>query len=122
MMDVRNIEDVAPVVEHNGTVPVWWMVNSREMKDLTDGGFLELVNEFEVAGGGYVDLLDVFVARINPFFGAELVRNCIAPGRKKKPMESRLGEVFVEAALLLTDVASRGVRWSKRFCFFGEEF
>ena len=54
-MDVRNIEDVAPVVEHNGTVPVWWMVNSREMKDITDGGFLELVNEFEVAGGGYVD-------------------------------------------------------------------
>jgi|BarGraIncu00222A_1022003.scaffolds.fasta_scaffold02430_6 quercetin dioxygenase-like cupin family protein len=55
VMDVRNIEDVAPVVEHNGTVPVWWMVNSREMKDQTDGGFLELVNEFEVAGGGYVD-------------------------------------------------------------------
>ena len=54
-MDVRNIEDVAPIVEHNGTVPVWWMVNSREMKDITDGGFLELVNEFEVAGGGYVD-------------------------------------------------------------------
>ncbi len=54
-MDVRNIEDVAPVVEHNGTVPVWWMVKSREMKELTDGGFLELVNEFEVAGGGYVD-------------------------------------------------------------------
>ena len=54
-MDVRNIEDVAPVVEHNGTVPVWWMVNSREMKEQTDGGFLELVNEFEVAGGGYVD-------------------------------------------------------------------
>ena len=55
MMDVRNIENVAPVVEHNGTVPVWWMVNSREMKDATDGGYLELVNEFEVAGGGYVD-------------------------------------------------------------------
>ena len=51
-MDVRNIEDVAPVVEHNGTVPVWWMVNSREMKEVTDGGFLELVNEFEVEGGG----------------------------------------------------------------------
>ena len=55
VMDVRNIEDVAPVVEHNGTVPVWWMVNSREMKDATDGGFLELVNEFVVEGGGYVD-------------------------------------------------------------------
>ena len=55
VMDVRNIEDVAPIVEHNGTVPVWWMVNSRELKEQTDGGFLELVNEFEVPGGGYVD-------------------------------------------------------------------
>ena len=54
-MDVRSIEDVAPVVEHNGTVPVWWLVNPREMKDITDGGFLELVSEFEVAGGGLVD-------------------------------------------------------------------
>jgi len=54
-LDVRSIEDVTPVVEHNGTVPVWWMVNSREFKVLTDGGFLELVNEFEVAGGGMVD-------------------------------------------------------------------
>ena len=54
-MDVRSIEDVAPVVEHNGTVPVWWLVNPREMKDVTDGGHLELVSEFEVAGGGLVD-------------------------------------------------------------------
>ncbi len=54
-MDVRNIRDIAPIVEHNGTVPVWWMVPSREMKDTTEGGFLELVNEFEVAGGGYVE-------------------------------------------------------------------
>ena len=54
-MDVRSIEDVAPKVEHNGTVPVWWLVNSREMFDLTKGGYLELVNEFEVAGGGMVD-------------------------------------------------------------------
>ncbi|MDQ1447659.1 MAG: hypothetical protein QOC79_630, partial [Actinomycetota bacterium] len=23
-MDVRSIEDVEPVIEHNGTVPVWW--------------------------------------------------------------------------------------------------
>src|SRR6187551_870841 len=54
-MDVRSIEDVAPVVEHNGTVPVWWLVNPREMKEITDGGYLELVSEFEVAGGGLVD-------------------------------------------------------------------
>ncbi len=50
-MDVRSIEAKAPIVEHNGTVPVWWMIESREFKDITDGGFLELVNEFEVAGG-----------------------------------------------------------------------
>jgi quercetin dioxygenase-like cupin family protein len=54
-MDVRSIRDKSPVVEHNGTVPVWWMVESREMKDRTDGGFLELVNEFEVPGGGFVE-------------------------------------------------------------------
>ena len=51
-MDVRSIEDVEPVVEHNGTVPVWWLVSPREMKEITDGGYLELVSEFEVAGGG----------------------------------------------------------------------
>jgi quercetin dioxygenase-like cupin family protein len=54
-MDVRSIEDKAPVVEHNGTVPVWWMIESREFKEITDGGYLELVNEFEVPGGGMVD-------------------------------------------------------------------
>lgn len=54
-MDVRNIENVAPVVEHNGTVPVWWMVNPQELKGETEGGYLELVSEFEVAGGGMVD-------------------------------------------------------------------
>ena len=55
LMDVRSIEDVEPVVEHNGTVPVWWLVNPREMFDITKGGHLELVSEFEVAGGGLVD-------------------------------------------------------------------
>jgi quercetin dioxygenase-like cupin family protein len=53
-MDVRNIEDAAPIVEHNGTVPVWWMVNPRELREATIGGYLELVNEFEVPGGGEV--------------------------------------------------------------------
>ena len=53
-MDVRSIVDVAPEVEHNGTVPVWYLVHPREMKQLTDGGYLELVNEFEVAAGGAV--------------------------------------------------------------------
>src|SRR6516165_5049870 len=48
-MDVRNVETVDPEVEHNGTVPVWWLIRPREMKEITDGGFLELANEFEVA-------------------------------------------------------------------------
>ena len=54
-MDVRSIEDKEPVVEHNGTVPVWWLVEPRELYDATRGGFLELVSEWEVAGGGLVD-------------------------------------------------------------------
>src|SRR5262245_17641360 len=54
-MDVRSIEEVAPVVEHNGTVPVWWLVKPQELREITEGGFLELVSEFEVAGGGEVD-------------------------------------------------------------------
>jgi quercetin dioxygenase-like cupin family protein len=53
-MDVRSIEDAAPIVEHNGTVPVWYLVRPQEMRELTTGGSLELVNEFEVAGGGHV--------------------------------------------------------------------
>ena len=54
-MDVRSREQVTPVGEHNGTVPVWWMINSQEMREITEGGHLELVSEFEVAGGGLVD-------------------------------------------------------------------
>ena len=41
-MDVRNVSAVEPEVEHNGTVPVWWLIKPREMFDLTDGGYLEL--------------------------------------------------------------------------------
>ena len=54
-MDVRSIVNVEPEVEHNGTVPVWWLVQPREMFEITKGGHLELVSEFEVAGGGLVD-------------------------------------------------------------------
>ena len=40
-MDVRSIVNVEPEVEHNGTVPVWYLVKPREMHDLTDGGSLD---------------------------------------------------------------------------------
>ena len=62
-MDVRSIEDVSPVIEHNGTVPVWWLVNPREMFEITKGGHLELVSEFEVAGGGTIREGDAWLAR-----------------------------------------------------------
>jgi mannose-6-phosphate isomerase-like protein (cupin superfamily) len=53
-VDVRNVATVQPEVEHNGTVPVWWLIRPQEMKAITDGGYLELANEFEVAVGGEV--------------------------------------------------------------------
>ena len=53
-MDVRSIEDVPASPEHQGTVPVWWLIKPREMRDETLGGHLELISEFEVKGGGEV--------------------------------------------------------------------
>jgi len=50
----RSARDVEPEMEHSGTVAVWWLVAPRELSDETAGGYLELVNEFEVAGGGAV--------------------------------------------------------------------
>ena len=54
-MDVRNASRIEPVVEHNGTTPVWYFVEPGRLREATGGGSLELVNEFEVAGGGAVD-------------------------------------------------------------------
>jgi quercetin dioxygenase-like cupin family protein len=53
-MDVRRIEDVAPVLEHNDTTSVWWLIKPREMYDATVGGHLELICEWEITGGGEV--------------------------------------------------------------------
>jgi quercetin dioxygenase-like cupin family protein len=54
-VDVRSIEEVQALPMHHGTVPVWWLVEPRAMKEQTAGGYLELAAEFEVAGGGAVD-------------------------------------------------------------------
>jgi quercetin dioxygenase-like cupin family protein len=53
-MDVRSIEQVVASPEHQGTVPVWWLIKPREMREETLGGHLELVSEFEVLGDGEV--------------------------------------------------------------------
>ena len=45
-MDVRSAQHIAPVVEHNGTVPVWWLVSPRELHEATRGGYLELVRKY----------------------------------------------------------------------------
>ena len=37
-MDVRSARDVAPVIEHAGTVPVWWLIRPGELKDATAAG------------------------------------------------------------------------------------
>jgi len=50
-MDVRSIEGTPPAMEHAGSVAVWWLFKPREMFEETNGGFLELVSEFEVKGG-----------------------------------------------------------------------
>ena len=53
-MDIRSIERTAPNLEHQGTVAVWWLVEPRELYQATEGGFLELVSEFEIKGGEMV--------------------------------------------------------------------
>jgi quercetin dioxygenase-like cupin family protein len=53
-MDVRSIEQIPASPEHQGTVPVWWLIKPREMREETLGGHLELISEFEVLGGGEV--------------------------------------------------------------------
>ena len=53
-MDVRSIDQIQALPMHHGTVPVWWLVQPREMKEATSGGYLELAAEFEVAPGGAV--------------------------------------------------------------------
>jgi len=53
-MDVRNIRDIAPEMEHQGTYAVWWFFKPRELFEQTQGGHLELIDVWEVAGGGEV--------------------------------------------------------------------
>ena len=53
-MDVRNASRIEPIVEHNGTTPVWYFVEPGRLREATGGGSLELVNQFEVPLDGAV--------------------------------------------------------------------
>jgi mannose-6-phosphate isomerase-like protein (cupin superfamily) len=50
----RSIRDVAPVRGREPGVTVWPLVATGELAGTTAGGYLELANEWEVAGGGAV--------------------------------------------------------------------
>ena len=53
-MDVRNASSIEPIAEHNGSTPVWYFVQPGSLREATNGGSLELVNEFEVPLDGAV--------------------------------------------------------------------
>ena len=54
-MDIRSSDFTRPVLEHQGTTTVWWLVPPREMREETLGGHLELISEFEIRAGGEVN-------------------------------------------------------------------
>ena len=51
-MEVKSIKDSVPVIEHNGTVPIWDLLPPDELRQKTEGGFLELICEMHVVAGG----------------------------------------------------------------------
>ena len=53
-MDVRSIEGVPMVPMHQGTTPVWYLWEPRELREATLGGYIELAGEFVVEAGGRV--------------------------------------------------------------------
>ncbi|MEJ3746460.1 cupin domain-containing protein [Actinomycetes bacterium KLBMP 9797] len=52
-MDLRSTDRCAREKSHD-TVDVWWLVRPEELRNTTEGGYLEYVTEFEVAGGDMV--------------------------------------------------------------------
>lgn len=52
-LDVRSIRDVVPD-DPSGPVTTWSLVPPGELAGATEGGFLELIDEFEVDAGGEV--------------------------------------------------------------------
>ncbi|TDC44271.1 cupin domain-containing protein [Micromonospora sp. KC213] len=53
-MDLRSTDQCVREKSHN-TIDVWWLVRPEELRGVTEGGYLEYVTEFEVAGGDLVE-------------------------------------------------------------------
>jgi quercetin dioxygenase-like cupin family protein len=54
-MDVRSVDQTRRQVEHHGQVDVWYMYRPREAKESTLGGYLEIIDEFQISPGGEVN-------------------------------------------------------------------
>jgi quercetin dioxygenase-like cupin family protein len=53
-MDIRTAS-VPPTIEHEGTAFSYFMIPKQAMRDETEGSYLELVCEFELAPGARLD-------------------------------------------------------------------
>jgi quercetin dioxygenase-like cupin family protein len=53
-VDIRSIHGVRPEPFGQGGATIWWLARPGEFQSATEGGHLELVDEFEVAAGGEV--------------------------------------------------------------------
>jgi quercetin dioxygenase-like cupin family protein len=53
-MDIRASVNCIREKSHE-TVDVWWMVRPEELRNVTEGGYLEYVTEFEVGAGDVVE-------------------------------------------------------------------
>ncbi len=54
-MDIRSIYDLTPESDHDGSVTAWFLVREGELKEVTQGGYLELVAAFEIQAGGQAE-------------------------------------------------------------------
>lgn len=54
-MQIRSIKDSEPVLEHNGTVPIWDLFPPEDLRKATEGGYLELICEMHIDPGGRME-------------------------------------------------------------------
>jgi quercetin dioxygenase-like cupin family protein len=53
-MNLRSTDRCTREKSHD-VVDVWWLVRPEELREATEGGYLEYVTEFEIAGGDMVE-------------------------------------------------------------------
>ena len=48
--------NIEPTIEYGGTCKTYFMIPKESMRTETEGSYLELVSEFEIAAGHYLEL------------------------------------------------------------------